>query len=58
MVDDVILLPGNHELMLLVGISEPDRFICDWLDNGGDMLIEEAVPGCTASCSSAQVTTN
>jgi len=48
MVDDVILLPGNHELMLLDGISEPDRFICDWLDNGGDMLIEEAVPGCTA----------
>ena len=31
MVDDVILLPGNHELMLLDGISEPDHFICDWL---------------------------
>jgi serine/threonine protein phosphatase 1 len=39
MVDDVILLPGNHELMLLDGISEPDHFICDWLDNGGDMLL-------------------
>lgn len=47
-VDDVILLPGNHELMLIDGIDDPDRFIGDWLDNGGDALIEEAIPGCTA----------
>jgi serine/threonine protein phosphatase 1 len=47
-VDDVILLPGNHELMLVDGNNDPDRFISGWLDNGGDMLIEEVFPGCTA----------
>ena len=47
-VDDVIILPGNHELMLLDGIDAPHMYISDWLDNGGEMVIEEAQPGCTA----------
>ena len=32
MVDDVILLSGDHELML---VDDPDRFIYNWLCNGG-----------------------
>lgn len=47
-VEEVVVLPGNHELMLLDGIDEPQMYIGDWLDNGGDLLIEEAQPGCTA----------
>lgn len=47
-VEDVVILPGNHELMLLDGINEPQMYIGDWLDNGGDLVIEEAQPGCTA----------
>lgn len=47
-VEDVVILPGNHELMLLDGIDAPQMYIGDWLDNGGDLLIEEAQPGCTA----------
>ena len=47
-VEDFVVLPGNHELMLLDGIDAPQMYISDWLDNGGDMVIEEAQPGCTA----------
>lgn len=47
-VDDVILLPGNHELMLLDGLDLPEHYLADWLDNGGEDLILEAEPGCTA----------
>ena len=47
-VDDVVLLPGNHELMLLDGLDAPQMYMTDWLDNGGDALIQEADPGCTA----------
>lgn len=47
-VDEVILLPGNHELMLIDGLLDPQEFIADWLDNGGDAVIQEADPGCTA----------
>ena len=47
-VDEVILLPGNHELMLIDGLLDPQVFLGDWLDNGGDAVIQEADPGCTA----------
>jgi len=47
-VDEVILLPGNHELMLIDGLLDPQEFMGDWLDNGGDTVIQEADPGCTA----------
>jgi serine/threonine protein phosphatase 1 len=47
-VDDVVLLPGNHELMLLDGLDAPQMYITDWLDNGGDSVIREADPDCTA----------
>ena len=47
-VDEVSLLPGNHELMLLDGLQDPQEFMADWLDNGGDALIKEADPDCTA----------
>ncbi len=47
-VDEVVLLPGNHELMLLDGLDAPQMYLSDWLDNGGDALIQEADPGCTA----------
>lgn len=47
-VDDVVLLPGNHELMLLDGLDAPQMYLSDWLDNGGDALIQEADPGCAA----------
>lgn len=47
-VEDVILLPGNHELMLLDALDAPQMYMTDWLDNGGDTLIQEADPGCTA----------
>lgn len=47
-VDDVIILPGNHELMLLDGLDAPDYYMADWLDNGGDTVLQEADPGCTA----------
>lgn len=42
LVDDVILLPGNHELMLLDALADPARYMGDWLDNGGDTVIAEA----------------
>lgn len=47
-VDNVVFLPGNHELMLVDGIASPMHYLPDWLDNGGDQLIEEAFPGHTA----------
>ena len=47
-VDAVTLLPGNHELMLIDGLLAPQEFMGDWLDNGGDEVIQEADPGCTA----------
>lgn len=47
-VDDVVLLPGNHELMLLDGLDAPLMHLSDWLDNGGDTLIQEADPCCSA----------
>jgi serine/threonine protein phosphatase 1 len=48
LVDDVVILPGNHELMLIDAIDDPMMFMGDWLDNGGEELILEAVPNCTA----------
>lgn len=48
LVDDVIILPGNHELMMLDALENPMMFMGDWLDNGGQELILEAVPNCTA----------
>lgn len=42
LVDDVVILPGNHELMLLDALDDPMRFMGDWLDNGGDTMIAEA----------------
>ena len=45
-VDEVTILPGNHELMLLDALKDPMMFMCDWLDNGGEELILEAVPDC------------
>lgn len=47
-VDDVVILPGNHELMLLDALDDPMMFMSDWLDNGGEELIQEAAPNCTA----------
>ena len=43
-VDEVIILPGNHELMLLDALADPMMFMGDWLDNGGDAVILEALP--------------
>lgn len=43
-VDEVIILPGNHELMLLDALDDPMMFMGDWLDNGGDAVIIEALP--------------
>jgi serine/threonine protein phosphatase 1 len=48
LVDDVVILPGNHELMMLDALDDPMMFMGDWLDNGGQELILEAVPNCTA----------
>lgn len=45
-VDEVVLLPGNHELMLLDALDAPEMYMTDWLDNGGDALVQEADPGC------------
>lgn len=47
-VDDVTLLPGNHVLMLIDGLLVSRAFMGDWLDNGGDAVIQEADTGCTA----------
>jgi len=47
-VDEVICLPGNHELMLIDALQDPHKFMVDWLDNGGNAVIQEADPGCTA----------
>lgn len=44
--DEVLLLPGNHELMLLDGLDRPEIFLGDWLDNGGEAVIKEAEPNC------------
>lgn len=44
LVDDVVMLPGNHELMLLDALDDPMRYMGDWLDNGGATVIAEAVP--------------
>jgi serine/threonine protein phosphatase 1 len=46
LVDDVVMLPGNHELMLLDALEDPMMFMGDWLDNGGEELILEAEPNC------------
>lgn len=43
-VDEVVLLPGNHELMLLDALDDPVRYMGDWLDNGGATVIAEANP--------------
>lgn len=43
-VDDVVMLPGNHELMLLDALDDPMRYMGDWLDNGGAAVIAEAAP--------------
>lgn len=43
-VDEVVLLPGNHELMLLDALEDPMRYMGDWLDNGGATVIAEAKP--------------
>ncbi|MCZ8295567.1 MAG: metallophosphoesterase [Rhodobacteraceae bacterium] len=43
-VDEVVLLPGNHELMLLDALDNPLRYMGDWLDNGGVTVIAEAKP--------------
>lgn len=48
LVDDVVILPGNHELMMLDALDDPLMFMGDWLDNGGQELILEAVPNCPA----------
>ena len=40
--DELVLLPGNHELMLLDALEHPMKFMGDWLDNGGETLIAEA----------------
>lgn len=45
-VDEVTILPGNRELMLLDALEDPMMFMGDWLDNGGEDLILEAVPEC------------
>lgn len=47
-VGEVTLLPGNHELMLIDGLLDPQEFIGDWLDNGGDAVILEVDPDCKA----------
>lgn len=47
-VDEVILLPGNHELMLLDALLDPETHMLDWLRNGGDELIRQADPRCEA----------
>jgi serine/threonine protein phosphatase 1 len=43
-VDEVVLLPGNHELMLLDALDDPMHYMGDWLDNGGTTVIAEAKP--------------
>jgi serine/threonine protein phosphatase 1 len=43
-VDEVVLLPGNHELMLIDALDDPMRYMGDWLDNGGATVIAEAKP--------------
>lgn len=48
LVDEVVILPGNHELMLLDALEDPMKFMVDWLDNGGQELILEAEPNCKA----------
>ena len=47
-VDKVTLLPGNHELMLIDGLFDPAERMAQWLDNGGDEVVREADPRCTA----------
>lgn len=47
-VDSVVFLPGNHELMLVDGIDSPMEYLPDWLDNGGERVVEEAFPGHSA----------
>jgi serine/threonine protein phosphatase 1 len=49
LVDEVIILPGNHELMLLDALDDPMMFMSDWLDNGGDAVIFEALPNSTVT---------
>ena len=49
-VDEVIILPGNHELMLLDALADPMMFMGDWLDNGGDAVILEALPTSNVTC--------
>ena len=41
-VDEVVFLPGNHELMLLDALEDPFQYMGNWLRNGGRALIAEA----------------
>lgn len=42
--DAVTLLPGNHELMLLDGLDEPDLMLQPWIDCGGKAVLAEIDP--------------
>ena len=40
-VDEVVLLPGNHEMMLLDGLQNPGVSLDLWLLNGGQSVVRE-----------------
>lgn len=46
-VDDVVFLPGNHELMMMDALTDPHRAMDRWVDNGGDAVIKEVEPDMT-----------
>lgn len=35
------ILPGNHELMMLIALQLPQSFMKWWTDNGGETLLDE-----------------
>ena len=42
-VDEVIILPGNHELMLLDALEAPNFYFSHWYENGGKSVVREII---------------
>lgn len=45
-VDQVTLLPGNHEIMMLMALESPRLNMGPWASSGGMSVINEILPSC------------
>lgn len=45
-VDQVTLIPGNHEIMMLMALEDPRLNMGPWASSGGMSVINEILPSC------------